>query len=664
MFGEESIKYFEQDLVTIPLEGKRPFLKNWQSTTIDNYNLSLADDYPDANIGMLLGKCQNIIALDIDREDALDLCPPSPVRKKGKKGETRFFRYNGEKNVKRHDLGIELLSDGSQTVMPPSIHPDTGKPYRWITPDILPEFDVKDLPILENTFLLMLKNNPIKKDVVGRHNTLIKHLGGKIKDGVPRDQAIQDILIYDQIHHSENPYFSDESEPHGGSGEAAARAMYNSIATTAKRKGEYIDASQSQRPEKASILAKSVSIKKYKKLPRLDGVLGMLFSDYYDNAIIPRTQYSFMVAMQTVSIMIGNKCHLEGVGANLFQYGIGPTSSGKDFPFKRCQEYVHEIDPQLMGPMSPTSETLIMKCLSKNREQAIFTDEAESFLAKIKDDRMNMGLRQIITQLYNTIGRQQTPKKISKQNSEEVHTFGEVFSPYLNMLLLSTDTGFEKYCDMDFFNLGLGSRMLFFMENRLRKPIKRKYVPLNDEIVQALEQIRCPAGHSSIAVDLTETKNKIEITALKATNKGQEIIHSVFDEYGNDSIDPDKQKFRGILSRRIENFYKYAIIHHASRYPSGYLFEEVGSQSFIFARDAIEAITHNMIVGLDQSVASSRNELLQNKFLEYINAGPKKKKQISANFRKIDRRLRDEVLLELKEQDLIAIDQEGNFFAT
>lgn len=38
------------------------------------------------------------------------------------------------RDVKKWDWEIELFGEGKQVAIPPSIHPDTGLPYRWITP--------------------------------------------------------------------------------------------------------------------------------------------------------------------------------------------------------------------------------------------------------------------------------------------------------------------------------------------------------------------------------------------------------------------------------------------------------------------------------------------------------------------------------------------------
>ena len=72
------------------------------------------------NIGLLLGERSGVIALDYDygeeiHEHIKKLLPPSPFRKKGKKGETLFYRFNGEVSKKWSRQGetvVELLSTG------------------------------------------------------------------------------------------------------------------------------------------------------------------------------------------------------------------------------------------------------------------------------------------------------------------------------------------------------------------------------------------------------------------------------------------------------------------------------------------------------------------------------------------------------------------------
>ena len=106
----------------------------------------------------------NIVALDRDYDtngtDALDaIIPPSPVKKKGAKGWTGFYRFNGERSCSFNIGGVrvlDVLAAGRQTLMPGTLHPD-GHTYIYLTEDILEDLDPADLPSLPNDFLAQVE---------------------------------------------------------------------------------------------------------------------------------------------------------------------------------------------------------------------------------------------------------------------------------------------------------------------------------------------------------------------------------------------------------------------------------------------------------------------------------------------------------------------------
>ena len=91
---------------------------------------------PDLGVGVALGAASGgLVAIDIDSEDtaiwaAVDaLTGVSPVRKRGRKGYTGFFRASDAvtpRAFKFTNGGVDLLAHGRQTVLPPSLHKDTG----------------------------------------------------------------------------------------------------------------------------------------------------------------------------------------------------------------------------------------------------------------------------------------------------------------------------------------------------------------------------------------------------------------------------------------------------------------------------------------------------------------------------------------------------------
>lgn len=127
------------------------------------YEIEIWPRWPDAGIGLALGPASApagfiLVAGDIDTDDAtisqaiLAALPPSPVRKRGRTGQTGF--YLARPCVLNHSFNIggkrvlDLLADGRQTVLPPTVHPSSQTPYHWITEDTLEDFDVAELPIL------------------------------------------------------------------------------------------------------------------------------------------------------------------------------------------------------------------------------------------------------------------------------------------------------------------------------------------------------------------------------------------------------------------------------------------------------------------------------------------------------------------------------------
>jgi len=112
----------------------------------------------EAGIGVLGGPAsQGLIGIDIDTEvpeivaALLAVLPTTPVKKAGSKGETRFYHAPGIASRSWSINGkrvIEIIGPGRQTVLPPTLHPDTQAPYRWLTPDTLEYLRPHELPPL------------------------------------------------------------------------------------------------------------------------------------------------------------------------------------------------------------------------------------------------------------------------------------------------------------------------------------------------------------------------------------------------------------------------------------------------------------------------------------------------------------------------------------
>lgn len=146
IFAETAPAYYAANIPVIPLYSreKRPVPMDWSQYFDKPVEKSQQDQwissFPQGNIGIVLGPQSGISMLDIDSEDenliALirRLVPNSPWKRIGQKGMVLAFRYSGLKTFRiktaKGESICELLSDRTQVVLPPSIHPKTQAPYK------------------------------------------------------------------------------------------------------------------------------------------------------------------------------------------------------------------------------------------------------------------------------------------------------------------------------------------------------------------------------------------------------------------------------------------------------------------------------------------------------------------------------------------------------
>ena len=150
---------------------KRPAIKRWQDFCRRQPNSTefsgWMESYQEYNVGLALGASigeQQLIAIDVDDDTMIDrvryAIMSDPPAKIGKKGITFFMladsKVTNTKFVNRapdrkSGTLVEILALGSQTVLPPSIHPE-GMEYRWVGESLL-ESDVSALPILTDAMI-------------------------------------------------------------------------------------------------------------------------------------------------------------------------------------------------------------------------------------------------------------------------------------------------------------------------------------------------------------------------------------------------------------------------------------------------------------------------------------------------------------------------------
>lgn len=145
VFADTAPRYYAAGLNVIPLfpREKKPIPKDWSrfaSTPVpaDQQEQWIAQN-ANANIGLVLGESSGLIMIDIDTDEPavydaiMAILPPSPWKRLGKKGMMLAYKWSPIKTHRVKNISgesiVETLSSRTQCVIPPSIHPDTQRPY-------------------------------------------------------------------------------------------------------------------------------------------------------------------------------------------------------------------------------------------------------------------------------------------------------------------------------------------------------------------------------------------------------------------------------------------------------------------------------------------------------------------------------------------------------
>jgi len=127
-------------------EGKRPCRKDWNRES----PLPLPQLLKwERNFILRTGLLSGVVVVDCDRGASIDALglPPTPTVRSGSGGMHFYFTAN---EVLRNPVGliaphVDLRADGAGIVVPPSVHPKTRQPYRWM----LPPWEVAPAPLPE-----------------------------------------------------------------------------------------------------------------------------------------------------------------------------------------------------------------------------------------------------------------------------------------------------------------------------------------------------------------------------------------------------------------------------------------------------------------------------------------------------------------------------------
>lgn len=176
-FARYAATYRRLGYAPIPVKpgSKQPLISDWprwcDQLPPPELVQAWARQYPRAGIALATGPASGIVALDLDHDDGthaaiLKAAGPSPVGKLGARGATYFYRYSGERSQAFRRSGetvCEILAGKRLVIIPPTVHPDTHRPYEWTTPERLLNRSPSQLPPLNAVGVAVLFEEPARK---------------------------------------------------------------------------------------------------------------------------------------------------------------------------------------------------------------------------------------------------------------------------------------------------------------------------------------------------------------------------------------------------------------------------------------------------------------------------------------------------------------------
>ena len=496
--------YFENSKVVIPLIGKAPILDGWQaccekqpaSEIIENWQ----NKFKGYNIGLPCGSANNIIALDIDSNDPeiLKRCPPSPVRKAGAKGETRFFKFNpdihsqtiGDKRESK--IGwVEILSTGRQTVLPPSIHPDTKLPYQWITKDRFPEFDAEDLPELKISDLDELIEF-LGQSLTQGHSVSKVSLKGKFTNDDPArecphgsqdrlkylsvilalqkkpvDEAVQELLNYDRTHHFPIGYFEERGRVSDqiADPQTNAEKFYINVKTSLNKarvkKGEEPLHSSIPVFESLEVVAPPEIDIETVGYPKGRGIIEAIQDYVFMKSQTDTSVLALGAALPVLGTIFANR--YEGkirsfkITPNLYVGNVSTSGGGKMEP----QNFARSVlsGHKLLGPASYKSDSSIVELLNSQQERLDVIDEATTLFKMASSSRaFESSMSDILTHLFSIASTEFSGISSIKHGACAY----AAYRPHVSILASTTQAGFKGSIEKDMALKGLMPRFVIF----------------------------------------------------------------------------------------------------------------------------------------------------------------------------------------------------------
>jgi len=650
-FEKECERYLNAGINIIPVRGKVPLVSDWQKWCYEQQEeIILAQNQ--TGIGLCCGPASEIIAVDIDTDDPeiLSKIPYSPVVRKGKKGEVRFFSYSKDIQSRNyHEHKVEILSGGRQVVIPPSIHPETMKPYTWVGQDLL-KFGKSNLPALDLSFLTKLKVFEPKESISGRNNYLKKVVTACLGVGKTIEEAAKEVYLYDLNHHKPR-LFTDTNEGFHSLNEQEAQTnalIFTMNISKSLFKSKVFVPNFTESVESSPAPGGGFELAEC-PLPKSGRIL-----DLYD--LIRESSYSkghnitLGSAITIFSSIVGARFIYKDVAANVFTLLIGGSGVGKKFGMNVARKLlgrhgmIGSADFLSVSGVSEIGDHQNLLCLSEEFSKVLkLCSSTSPWQSSIPQDLCRMWSA--------SMDDFSLPAKKGFRDSAKV-----IQKPFMSILAATTPNEYRKSNSSDNFTSGFVPRFLIFIDEKPSEVVDDLDFKKIDKM---LEETRLWAD---MFIKRANMLGVSVSTRLDTKPEDTQYFSSKMNEISALSQSPQNQDDAtlGIINRMREQFKKLALLHCVSNNKG-----EIDREDMDWSFDVLHAnFTNFKHLFVNEGAAENQTENYRARLLKIIASATEVSHRDIINKTKfLKPRVRNELLQDLIDGDeIVRVNRSGKFF--
>lgn len=588
-----------------------------------------AIEYPNADVGLVCGEVSGIIGLDIDSDEEeafiMRFIPNAAAMraKRGSKGRTIFFSYNGEasRTWKRDGRVIcELLSDKRKTTMPPSTHRSTGKPYVWFN---------EGAPLVELPEALLVGLDALypspKREVVlypssNEYDKTNLAEVGEMLDCISSDCSREDWLhigmgLRDEFGDAAFSLWDEWSSRSGKYKQREMQTIWRSFNGTGVGIGTIVYHAQQggwRRISHAPVIkAKDVDIKKQVVAERKElvghGLVAEIAEWITATAYRPQPQLALGAALTFMGMIKGHKySSATGLRSNLLTLNIAPTASGKEHPQNCLWHLIKAVDMGQHYMAEPCSGTALLRgLLSAERVGLLCVDELGRFVGNIANKNSGGFQREIIDYIIKSFSKANSFLVGRQYADEKKNPRIDIVNPHLCVLGSTVKERFSQSCTSEDAIDGFLNRwVLFESDERPARQFKKMSIgnPPQSIIDGIYKVLRDAPPPPMTEHDEPETR---KVPLDSAAHELMENYSDTIEEVLNKSEYP----LDALYSRSCEHVAKLALI--------------ISDDEFVREKDvrfAIDAVTESnrLIASFVGLIADNEHQKLHIKVLELI----------------------------------------------